>query len=99
MKKNKLTKEDILHLAKLSKLQLTDKEIEKYLDQLEDTVEYVKNLDELNTEKITPTSQTTDLTNIGFNDGEKNVRSLSQEQATTNSKAKKSGYFVVKRIM
>lgn len=99
MKKNTLTKEDILHLAKLSKLQLTDEEIRKYLGQLEETVEYVKNLNELNTEKVTPTSQTTDLTNVGFEDGKKNTRLFSQDLATSNSKNKKDGQFVVKRIM
>lgn len=99
MKKNTLTKEDILHLAKLSKLQLNDKEIEKYLNQLGETVEYVRNLDELNTENVIPTSQTTNLTNVGFDDREKNARLLSQELATSNSKNKKGGQFVVKRIM
>lgn len=99
MKKSALTKEDILHLAKLSKLQLTDKEIEKYLGQLEETIEYVKNLNELKTDKIEPTSQTTNLTNVGFEDGTKSSRLLSQEVATSNSKNKKNGQFVVKRIM
>jgi aspartyl-tRNA(Asn)/glutamyl-tRNA(Gln) amidotransferase subunit C len=99
IKKKVLERKDILHLAKLSKLQLTDKEIEKYLKQLEETVEYVDNLNELKTENLDPTSQTTNLLNVGFEDGEKNSRNLPQEIATANSKKKKSGYFVVERIM
>ncbi|MBI3366706.1 Asp-tRNA(Asn)/Glu-tRNA(Gln) amidotransferase subunit GatC [Candidatus Roizmanbacteria bacterium] len=99
MKKNTLTKKDILHLAKLSRLQLNDKEIEKYLSQLEETVKYVNNLKELNTEKVTPTSQTTNLSNVGFVDGKKNTRNFTQENATLNSKNKNTGNFVVKRIM
>lgn len=99
MRKSKLAKEDILHLAKLSKLQLSEKEIEKYLGQLEETVEYVDNLNELSTENIPPTSQTTGLSDVGFVDGKKNERNLSQETATANAKNKKGGNFVVKRIM
>lgn len=99
MRKSKLTKEDILHLAKLSRLHLSDKEIKKYWKQLEETVEYVDNLNELDTEKAVPTSQTTNLVNIGFEDGSKNTRNLSQVGATANAKNKKGGNFVVKRIM
>lgn len=94
-----LKKEDILHLAKLSKLQLTDEEIEKYWKQLEETVEYVDNLKELDTTKAESTSQTTNLTNVTFEDGTENKQALSQEQALSNTKNKKDGYFIVKRIM
>ena len=89
MKKKVLTKEDILHLAKLSNLKLSDEEIEKYLKQLEETVEYVKNLDELKTDKVSPTSQTTNLTDVYFADGETNERWLKLKEK----------YFIVKRIM
>ncbi|OGK10063.1 hypothetical protein A2767_00345 [Candidatus Roizmanbacteria bacterium RIFCSPHIGHO2_01_FULL_35_10] len=89
MKKKVLTKEDILHLAKLSNLKLSDEEIEKYLKQLEETVEYVKNLDELKTDKVSPTSQTTNLTDVYFADGETNERGLKLKEK----------YFIVKRIM
>jgi len=71
-----LSKDEILHLAKLAKLNLTDKEIEKYQAQLGETIEYVKNLDELNTEKALPTNSVVDLKNITFSDGDKNERNL-----------------------
>lgn len=88
MTRKALTKENILHLAKLAKLKLTDEEVEKYLKQLEDTVEYIDNLNELNTDSVEPTSQTTGLSNVGFDDGIKNTRNIM-----------KKGYFKVKRIM
>lgn len=99
--KNKkvLSKEDILHLAKLANLHLSEDEINKYWNQLEDTVEYVKNLDELDTIKVEPTSQTTKLTNVTFEDGRKNDRNLTNEETLKNSKNKKDKYFVIKRIM
>ncbi len=99
MKKSKLNKEEILHLAKLSNLTLTNDEIEKYRKQLEETVEYVENLNELDTRKVEPTSQTTNLTDVFFKDGVENKRGLSQNEAMKNAKNKKNDYFVVKRIM
>ncbi len=99
MKKKILTKEEILHLAKLANLKLTEKEIEKYCKQLEETVEFVENLNELPTGKVKPTSQTTNLTNVFFADGEKSKRTFESAKATENAKSKKDGYFVVKRIM
>ncbi len=99
MNKRILSKEDILYLAKLSKLDLTDEEIEKYWKQLEETVEYVNNLNELDTDTIEPTLQTTNLTDIFFEDGSENKRKLSQDEATACTRNKKDGYFVVKRIM
>lgn len=99
MKKKILSKEDILHLAKLAKLHLTEAEIEKYWKQLEETVEYINNLNELATEKVEPTSQTTNLTNVFFEDGERNERSLNVNQALSNAKSKKNNHFVIKRIL
>ncbi len=99
MEKKRLTKSEILHLAKLTNLKLTDTEIEKYCQQLEETVEYVENLNELNTNSVEPTSQTTNLTDVFFEDGGNNKRGLKQDEAIDNAKNKKEGYFVVKRIM
>ncbi|MFN4212715.1 MAG: Asp-tRNA(Asn)/Glu-tRNA(Gln) amidotransferase subunit GatC [Microgenomates group bacterium] len=96
MKKNKLTKDNILHLAKLSKLKLTNTEIEKYTKQLEETVDYVNNLNQLDTKNVNPTSQTTNLTNVFFEDGEENSQKLTLEEALVNAKNKKNGYFLVK---
>lgn len=89
MSKKQLTKEEILHLATLSKLQLTDAEIEKYETQIDETLDYVQNLSELDTSNVKETNQAVDLKNVEFEDGEKNERGL------TNKK----GYFSVKRIL
>ena len=99
--KNKrvLEKKDVEHLAKLASLHLSDEEVNKYWGQLEETVEYVKNLDELDTSSVVATSQTTNLSNITFVDGIKNSRGLTNEEALINSKNKKDKYFVVKRIL
>lgn len=95
----KLSKEDILHLAKLANIELTDKEVSIYEKQLDDTLEYVENLKELDTENVKTTNHSIDVKNVNFEDGEKNERLLSREEAMKNSKNKKGNYFVVKRIL
>ena len=64
----KLSKEDILHIAKLSKLELTEKEVKTFGPQLSDILEYVEKLNEVDTEGVADTSQVTGLENIFKND-------------------------------
>ena len=95
----KLSKEEVLHLAKLAGLTLTDVEIEKNAVQLAETIDYIRNLDELDTEGIAPTNSVVDLSNVTFDDGEKNTRALNTEEVFFNGKHVKDKAFVVGRIM
>lgn len=98
-KKKILTSEEIKHLARLANLLLSEPELKKYSNQLEETIEYVENLNELDTKNIPPTSHIVNLKDIFFADGEKNNRALTNDEATKNAKNKKRGFFVVKRIL
>ncbi|MEI7653099.1 MAG: Asp-tRNA(Asn)/Glu-tRNA(Gln) amidotransferase subunit GatC [bacterium] len=53
----------ISHLAKLSKLTLTTAEEELFETQANETVDYIKNLNDLNTDNVLPTSSVTGTTN------------------------------------
>ncbi len=99
MKSSKLTKEEVLHLAKLVNLQLSEDEVDLFRAQLGETIDYIKNLEELDTKNVIETSHTTDSHNISFKDGESSTRTFSQDQATKNAKGKKDGYFVVSKIL
>jgi aspartyl-tRNA(Asn)/glutamyl-tRNA(Gln) amidotransferase subunit C len=97
---SKLTKEEVLHIATLAKLSLTDEEVDTYTSQLGETAHYVENLSELDTDSVSPTNNASKTENIFFDDGTPCTRMLSQEDAVLNSKQKKDDkYFVVKRIM
>lgn len=63
-------------IAKLSNLTLETHELERFGNQLKATVEYVDNLQELNTEKVDPTSSPSGNKNVFFEDGTENVRTL-----------------------
>lgn len=102
MKKNThvLTKEDVLHLAELSSLVLTDEEINKLLGQLNETLDYVENLHELKTDAISSeATHITKTTSVYSEDEVDTSRMLTQEQALQNAPSKKKHYFVVKRIL
>lgn len=97
--KTSLTKADILHLGTLAALPVHEDEIAQYQKQLGETIDYIDNLNELDTKNVEATSQTTSLTDVFFEDGEKNERTLDTQEATQNSPKSKDGYFVVRRIM
>lgn len=63
-----VSRDDVLRLAQLSNLQLTDDELDGMASQLTDILRYVGQLDELDTEGIEPTYQVTGLENVWRSD-------------------------------
>ena len=61
---SKLTTEDILKLARLARLKLTDDEVKKYQKELSAILGYVEQLDSVDVNGLEPTYQVTGLTNI-----------------------------------
>ncbi|MDH5174007.1 MAG: Asp-tRNA(Asn)/Glu-tRNA(Gln) amidotransferase subunit GatC, partial [Elusimicrobiota bacterium] len=51
-----ITKNEVEYVARLARLKLTEEEKEKYTKQLGDILKYIDKLNELNTEKVEPTS-------------------------------------------
>lgn len=65
-----LTREDVLKLARLARLKLSDEEITRYQKELAEILEYVQQLDSLDVSDLQPTSQVTGLTNVTRKDEE-----------------------------
>lgn len=97
-KKKLLTKEEIVHLAKLANLHLSEKEIEKFRRQLSDVVDYINKLNQVETKDVEPVAQLTELENVTIPDEVLDERRLTQEEAIKNAKSKKDGYIKVKAI-
>ncbi len=96
-KKIKFSLNDVFHLARLARLKLTDKEAEEYRSQLEETLNYVKNLNELNTNNLKEAFYL-NLKNVFFEDGKKNERAIDLKELKRKNEANKK-YFSVKRIL
>lgn len=63
----KLTKEEVLKLAELCRLQLSDDEVPVFQEQLSDILNYVKQLESVDTQGLEPTYQVTGLTSQDSN--------------------------------
>ena len=63
-----LSEKDVKHIAKLARLKLSDKEIIKFSKQLSDILQYIEQLNELNTSGTEETSQVTGLKNVTQSD-------------------------------
>ncbi|MEP6710475.1 MAG: Asp-tRNA(Asn)/Glu-tRNA(Gln) amidotransferase subunit GatC [Candidatus Saccharibacteria bacterium] len=64
----KISRDDVVHLAQLSSLQLTDAEVDSLQVDVGNILDYVEQLGELNTEGVEPTYQVTDLENVWRDD-------------------------------
>ncbi|MFC1721741.1 Asp-tRNA(Asn)/Glu-tRNA(Gln) amidotransferase subunit GatC [Patescibacteria group bacterium] len=60
----KLTKTEVEHVAKLARIDLTDKEKKKFQEQLGEVLDYIDKINEVDTENVEPTWQVTGLTNV-----------------------------------
>lgn len=95
---SKLSKEEVLKLAKLSKLRLSDEEIEKFQKEISDILGYVEQLSSVDTEGLKPTSQVTGLENVTRKDEIINY-GVSNEELLKNAPDTKDGQFKVKRVL
>lgn len=60
----KLSREQVIRIAELARLALTEAEIAKFQIELSRILEYVEQLKELDTTQIEPTSQVTGIMNM-----------------------------------
>lgn len=92
----KLTKEQVLKIADLIKLHLSEDELSHYQDQLNTVLESVDVLKELDTTQVMETSQTHGLKNVLRKDEPGIGLDISKYPNKSNLK---NGYFVVKRVI
>jgi aspartyl-tRNA(Asn)/glutamyl-tRNA(Gln) amidotransferase subunit C len=87
----KLSEEEVEHIAKLARLKLTKAEVKMFCSQLSEVLEYMKVLNEVETESIEPTAQVTGLENVFREDEVSN--SLNPQQALSHAPATEGNYF------
>ncbi len=61
---SKLTRDAVIKLAQLSRLKLTDEEIERFREELSEVLDYVQMLDKVDVKGLEPTYQVTGLKNV-----------------------------------
>jgi aspartyl-tRNA(Asn)/glutamyl-tRNA(Gln) amidotransferase subunit C len=59
-----LTRDDVLKLARLARIDISEEEVEKFTLEFNDILKYVEQLQAVDVEGLKPTSQVTGLTNV-----------------------------------
>jgi len=93
----KITKDEVLYVADLARLELDDAAIETYADQIDTILEYVDQLKAVDTEGVRPTSHAIFLTNA-FREDEERAH-LDRDTALANAPEKEQGNFIVPRVI
>lgn len=91
----KLSAEEVDHIAKLSRLALTEEEKERYSGQLSSVLAYVEQLNEVNTDNVEATANVTGFTNVYREDSITESDCLSHEDIAKNAPEFQDGHFVV----
>jgi aspartyl-tRNA(Asn)/glutamyl-tRNA(Gln) amidotransferase subunit C len=94
----KLTREDVLKLALLSRLKLSEEEIENFQGELSEILGYVEMLDKVDTSGLEPTYQVTGLRNVTRSDEPQDYQA-SLEGLLKNAPAVQDGQFKVRRVL
>ena len=93
----KISKQEVEHVAKLARLELSEQEKEKLADQLSNILTYVETLNSVDTKGVEPTSHVLDIKNVMRDDVV--VSGLTQEQALANAPDKAAGHYKVPKII
>jgi len=92
----RITDSDTKKIAGLIKLHLPDEKLPKYTQQLNTALDVMDVLKELDTEKVTETSQTHGLTNVLAEDEPQPGLNIDEYQ---NRKGMEKSYFVVGKVL
>jgi aspartyl-tRNA(Asn)/glutamyl-tRNA(Gln) amidotransferase subunit C len=94
----KLTREDILKLARLSRLKLNDDEIKLFQREISDILNYIDLLKDVDVTGLKPTSQVTGLVNVTRADEVKGY-GVDQKALLKNVPMTENNYLKVNRMV
>ena len=93
----KLSREDVLHIALLARLGLTETEVDRFREQLSNILENFEILQQVDTSGVLPTAQSIDLRNVMRVD--EVAGSLSQGEVLANAPKKDEDWFRVRAVL
>ena len=92
-----ITKEQVNHIAHLSRLEIQEDEVDGYIEKLEKVVDLFNELNSVDTENIKPTYHVLDLVNVFREDVAQ--EGMNREEVLKNSKETEVGQFKVPTII
>jgi aspartyl-tRNA(Asn)/glutamyl-tRNA(Gln) amidotransferase subunit C len=94
-----ISKEQVEHIAKLARIELTEKEKEKFATELSSILGYIDKLNQVDTLKVEQINQVTGLENKTRNDEIRGTKPEIRESILREAPAKKGDYFKVPKIL
>lgn len=91
-----ISTDDVKHVAKLARLELTEEETEKYSKQLGDILKYVEQMNEVDTTGIEPMPHAIPVYNVMREDEVKYEQT--KEELMANAPYEEDGFFRVPKI-
>ena len=99
----KLTKNEVSHVARLGRLELSVEENEQFTSQLGSILNYIDQLEELSTQNILPTSyavlENTNKEIVGREDICKQISDEQRENLLNNAPHRDGNFFRVKKVI
>ena len=92
-----ITREQVNHIAHLSRLEIQEDEVDGYIEKLEKVVDLFNELNSVDTENIKPTYHVLDLVNVFREDVAQ--EGMNREEVLKNSKETEAGQFKVPTII
>ena len=93
----KLSREEVLHIALLARLGLTETEVDRLSEQLSNILESFEVLQQVDTSGIQPTAQSIALQNVMKDD--EGATSLPQSEILANAPRKEGDCFRVRAVL
>lgn len=94
----KLSKDDVLKLARLARLRLSEPEVDRFRQEIEAILGYVEQLGSVDLTDLEPTNQVTGLTNVMRPDVIRNY-GVTPKELLKNAPATKDGHIKVRRML
>ena len=93
----KISREEVLHIALLARLGLSEDEVDKLSEQLSNILENFEILKQVDTTSIPPTAQSIDLQNVVSDD--EIAPSLPSNEVLANAPQKVADFFKVRAVL
>ena len=94
---DKITEQQVRHVAKLARLKITDEQVKTFTPQLNAILTYIAQLEQLDTSNVEPLAHCLPVSNVLRDDIVQ--PSLSNADALANAPAKDGKFFTIPKIL
>jgi aspartyl-tRNA(Asn)/glutamyl-tRNA(Gln) amidotransferase subunit C len=93
----RISNDEVKKVAQLARLELNESEIDQHAEQLEKILEYIKQLEKINTEDVPCTSRAIEVVNVLRKDEKKNYEN--SEEILDLAPSRENKFFKVPKII